>query len=67
MIGRAFARDANRANALSKLSRYENGIQARLYKAMRELERRQASRDTGRGTTPVIVDMDVLGRQAEGA
>ena len=43
-LGRTFARDADRANAFSKLSRYETAIERQLYRALHELERRQAAR-----------------------
>jgi len=46
-LGRTFARDADRANAFSKLSRYETAIERQLYKALHELERRQAARNGG--------------------
>ncbi len=60
-LGRTFARDADRANAFSKLSRYETAIERQLYRALHELERRQAAR---RGTgvpPPQVVDVDVSG------
>ena len=43
-VGRTFARDADRANAFSKLSRYETAIERGLYKALHELQRLQAAR-----------------------
>ncbi len=44
-LGRTFVRDADKANAFSKLSRYETAIEERqLYKALHELERRQSAR-----------------------
>ena len=51
-LGRTFARDANGANAFSKLSRYETTIERGLYKALHELQRLQASRGAGSGTPP---------------
>src|SRR5215208_6886184 len=36
-LGRTFIRDANTANAFSKLSRYETGIDGRFYKAYHEI------------------------------
>ncbi len=47
-LGRTFARDADRANAFSKLSRYETAIERALYRALHELERRQAARRLSR-------------------
>lgn len=46
-LGRPFARDANRADAFSKLSRYKTAIELLLYRAVHELERRQAARRSG--------------------
>ena len=43
-LGRTFERDAERANAFTKLSRYETPIERRLYKALHELHRLQATR-----------------------
>src|SRR5918994_1209006 len=43
-LGRTFARDADKTNAFSKLSRYETTIERGLYRALHELERRQAAR-----------------------
>jgi hypothetical protein len=40
----AFIRDANNANAFSKLSRYETTIERGLYRALHELQRLQAAR-----------------------
>ena len=51
-LGRTFARDANGANAFSKLSRYETTIERGLYKALHELQRLQAARGAGSGTPP---------------
>jgi hypothetical protein len=42
-LGRTFVRDANGANAFSKLSRYETTIERGLYKALHELQRLQAA------------------------
>src|SRR5215204_4168079 len=36
-LGRTFARDADGANAFSKLSRYETAIERQLYRAQHEL------------------------------
>ena len=43
-LGRTFIRDADKANAFSKLSRYETTIEWSLYKALHELQRLQAVR-----------------------
>ncbi len=54
-LGRTFIRDADQANAFSKLSRYETAIWQSLYKALHELQRLQAaatSRATSRRTRP---------------
>jgi len=45
-LGRTFIRDAEGANAFSKLSRYETTIVGSLYKALRELQRLQAARNS---------------------
>src|SRR4028119_1605543 len=63
-LGRTFARDADRANAFSKLSRYETAIERQLYKALHELERRQSARYGGSVPPPQVVDVDVSGMQA---
>ncbi len=60
-LGRTLARDADRANAFSKLSRYETVIERQLYKALHELERRQATCHGGSVPPPQVVDVDVSG------
>jgi hypothetical protein len=66
-LGRTFARDANGANAFSKLSRYETTIERGLYKALHELQRLQGARGAGSGAPPpVAVDVDVSGVPGEG-
>ena len=66
-LGRTFARDANGANAFSKISRYETTIERGLYKALHELQRLQAARGAGGGVPPpVAVDVDVSGVSGEG-
>jgi hypothetical protein len=66
-LGRTFARDANGANAFSKLSRYETTIERGLYKALHELQRLQGGRGAGSGAPPpVAVDVDVSGVPGEG-
>ncbi|CAA9383576.1 MAG: hypothetical protein AVDCRST_MAG01-01-112 [uncultured Rubrobacteraceae bacterium] len=61
LLGRTFARDADRANAFSKLSRYETSIERQIYRALHELERRQAARSGAAPTPPQVVDVDVSG------
>ena len=60
-LGRTFARDADRANAFSKLSRYETSIERQLYRALHELERRQAARRGAAATPPQVLDVEVSG------
>jgi hypothetical protein len=60
-LGSTFARDAEGANAFSKLSRCETTIERGLYKALHELERRQAARLGGNVPAPLAVDVDVSG------
>ena len=56
-LGRTFARDADKANAFSKLSRYETSLDRQIYRALQELERRQAARGGVAPTTPQPVDV----------
>src|SRR5215211_5918366 len=57
-LGRTFIRDANAANAFSKLSRYETAIERSLYKALHELQRLQAARGAdGNAPPPVAIDV----------
>ena len=61
-LGQTFVRDANKANAFSKLSRYETTIERSLYKALHELQRLQAARCAeGSVPPPAAVDVDVSG------
>src|ERR687889_1152453 len=61
-LGRTFIRDANEANAFSKLSRYEASIERSLYRALHELQRLQAARlADGNAPPPVAIDVDVSG------
>ncbi len=61
-LGQTFIRDANEANAFSKLSRYESTIERSLYKALHELQRLQAARRAeGSVPPPAAVDVDVSG------
>jgi hypothetical protein len=60
MLGLSFIRDGNGANAFSKLSRYETAIERSLYKALHELQRLQAGRNTeGDVPPPAVVDVEV--------
>ena len=66
-FGQTFIRDANKANAFSKLSRYETTMERSLYKALHELWRLQAARGAGGNVSPpVAVDVDVSGVPSEG-
>jgi hypothetical protein len=66
-LGRTFIRDADGANAFSKLSRYETGIERSLYKALHELQRLQAARQAkGNVSPPIAVDVDISWVSAEG-
>jgi len=66
-LGQTFIRDANKANAFSKLSRYETPIERSLFKALHELQRLQAARGAGGNVAPpVAVDVDVSGVSREG-
>ena len=65
-LGRTFIRDADTANAFSKLSRYETGIEGRFYKAWHELQRLQAARRAeGNVPPPLAIDVDVSGVSGE--
>jgi len=64
-LGRTFARDADRANAFSKLSRYETAIERTLYRALHELDRRQAARRGAAVTPPQVLDIEVSGMPDE--
>jgi hypothetical protein len=66
-LGQTFIRDANKANAFSRLSRYETTTERSLYKALHELQRLQAARGAGgNASPPVAVDVDVSGISGEG-
>ncbi len=65
-LGGTFIRDADGANAFSKLSRYEAAIEQSLYKALHELQRLQAARHAnGNILPPVAIDVDVSGVSGE--
>jgi hypothetical protein len=66
-LGRAFMRDANEANAFSKLSRYEVALARSLQRALHELQRLQATRRAeGSVAPPLAVDVDVSGVPSKG-
>jgi hypothetical protein len=60
-LGRTFVRDADKANAFTKLSRYVTRIERELYRALHELERLQRARLGGDVPAPVALDVDVSG------
>jgi hypothetical protein len=61
-LGRTFVRDADGANAFSKLSRYQTPIVRDLYRALHELQRLQAARGAGGSAPPpAAIDVDVSG------
>ena len=65
-LGQTFIRDSTKANAFSKLSRYETMIERSLFKALHELQRLQAARRTeGDVTPPVAVDINLSGAYEE--
>lgn len=57
-LGLAFVEDADGANALTKLSRYEAGLERGLYRALHELQRLQAARKGGVATS-LAVDLTI--------
>lgn len=61
-LGATFTKDADGANAFSKLSRYETTLERSLYRALHELQRLQAARRAEDNVpTPLAVDVDVSG------
>ncbi len=66
-LGRTFMRDADQANAFSKLSRYETTMWRSLYNALHELQRLPAARRAeGHVPPPAAIDVDVSGISGEG-
>jgi hypothetical protein len=66
-LGRNFIRDADKANAFSKLSRYETTIERSLYMAVHEFQLLQAARRAKRNVPPpAAIDVDVSGVSGEG-
>jgi len=64
-LGKSFIWDADRANAFSKLSRYQTAIERSLYKAIHELQRLQAARRAEGNVSPPAA-VDVTGIAGEG-
>ncbi len=60
-LGIAFKHDAENADAISKLSRYEAGIERSLYRALHELQRVQAARQDGQSPPSIAVDVTADG------
>ena len=60
-LGVAFKHDAENAGAISKLSRYEAGLERSYYKALHELQRVQAARQDGHSPPSIAVDVTVDG------
>ena len=61
-LGRTFVRDADGANAFSKLSRYETPIVRGLLLALHELQRQQEARRAGSSAPPpAAIDVDISG------
>lgn len=58
-LGLAFVNDSEKANAFSKLSRYEAGIERALYRAVHELQRLQAARTRDDVPAPLAVDVTI--------
>ena len=54
-----WVRDANGADMLSKLSRYETTLERGMYRALHELQRLQASRSGQAVLPPAVVDVEV--------
>jgi hypothetical protein len=68
MLGGTFIRDAEGANAFSKLSRYETAIERSVYRALHELQRLQAARRArGSAPPPAAIDVDVSGVSGDGS
>ena len=67
-LGQTFIRDAETANAFSKLSRYETATERGLYRALHELQRLQAARRAyGNVPPPATLDVDVSDVSADEA
>jgi len=57
--GLAFIRDGNGANAFTKLSRYESGIERSMFRALHELQRLQADREGKLVPPPAALDVNL--------
>ena len=60
-LGRTFVRDAENANAFSKLSRYEIALERGLYRPLHELQRLQPARAAASVPPPLVVDVELSG------
>lgn len=56
-LGATYIEDAQGADSLSKLTRYEANIERSLYRAFHELQRQQEARKSGKTIAPVAVDV----------
>jgi hypothetical protein len=62
-ITRSFSEDAAGSDTLSKIARYETGLERSLFKFLHELERRQAARRGLSVPIPQAVDVSVNARE----
>jgi hypothetical protein len=58
-LSSAFRHDAQGMGVFNKLSRYESHIERAMYRALHELERRQADRKGKAVVAPVVVDLEM--------
>ncbi len=65
-LSRAFARDGNAGDTFTRLSRYEAHLERALYRALHELERRQAARCGQVVAPPNVLDVMVSGDATTG-
>ena len=56
VLGHGFVDDVAYGDTLSKLLRYETGLERSIYRALAELKDRQVARASGDAATPVVVD-----------
>ena len=59
VLGSAFAHSAKGADSFTRLARYETALERSLYKALHELERRQATRAGQAVPVPAVVEVEV--------
>lgn len=64
-LGLAIVRDANGAGAVERLGRYEGWLDRQMYRALHELERRQAARRGPGFPTPATIDLLVVAATSE--